>query len=160
MTFRRLIFESPVTSLRGAILNITERAMPSRFRLLDCRTWLKEDSLRIYEYSTLLKEGYAAVSYVWRGIASDVHKTFFGVHGAEHADPISLDILETACMASVLNGADLLWLDRLCILQTSEEDKHWQIKNMYEIYRYVYPCLVFPGGLRKLATIFDETPWI
>ncbi|KAF8173729.1 hypothetical protein K438DRAFT_128032 [Mycena galopus ATCC 62051] len=54
----------------------------------------------------------------------------------------------------------MLWLDRLCILEDSKPDKIWQIHRMFRIYQYCEVCLVFPGGLVRLAGLDDSTTWI
>lgn len=46
------------------------------------------------------------------------------------------------------------------MIQSSRPDKVWQIENMYSIYLHADPCLVFPGGLVRLAHITDPTTWI
>ena len=38
--------------------------------------------------------------------------------------PISIDLLATCCRAALLENCELLWLDRLCIMLTSRNDKN------------------------------------
>ena len=80
--------------------------------------------------------------------------------GAEDADPIGLDVLVDTCAASLACGASYLWLDRLCIMQTSKQDKRWQIREMYRMYTFATVCVVIPGGLRFLVPFSEETQWI
>lgn len=124
--------------------------------------------------------GYTAVSYVWRGLPLDdrdlpatrraLMKGNFTVKGGEDADPISIAVLEDIVWAdSSLQGDEggdlpdvptkLLWLDQLCIMQTSDDDKAWQISQMYEIYKHSY-CLVLPGGLTRLVSPEDSNNWM
>lgn len=101
---------------------------------------------------------------MWRGLRYDEtlisSQRFIAVDGAEDADPISFAVLRTACLASLKRGCEMLWLDRLCIMQTNDLDKGWQIKNMYRIYQSCKICLVLPGGLMRLADLSEETSWI
>ncbi len=54
--------------------------------------------------------------------------SWFSVSGALHA-PISIFVLLTAqCIAARAYGCALLWLDRLCIMQSSKADKNSQIQ--------------------------------
>jgi hypothetical protein len=80
--------------------------------------------------------------------------------GAEHADSISIDIIRTACVATRAYGYETLWLDRLCMLQDNKQDKTWQIRRMFKIYTCSSLCLIFPGGLVRLARLDDSTSWI
>ncbi|KIJ32955.1 hypothetical protein M422DRAFT_783293 [Sphaerobolus stellatus SS14] len=109
----------------------------------------------------------------------------FAVKGAEDGDMISIDVLRCACIASLLsdeedevdeeNGRQLsptrfpnprlrkaryIWLDRVCIMQTSKQDKNWQITQMFELYRRCTQCLVLPGGIQRLVPLDEETLWI
>ncbi|KAJ7310165.1 hypothetical protein DFH08DRAFT_675019, partial [Mycena albidolilacea] len=77
----------------------------------------------------------------------------------EDGGQISLKVLEYACRWASNSGSSYLWLDRLCILQTSKQDKVWQISRMYDIYDGSEQCVVLPGGLQCLASVFEETSW-
>ncbi|KAF7797005.1 hypothetical protein EIP86_008197 [Pleurotus ostreatoroseus] len=73
-------------------------------------------------------------------------------------------MLRLACSLSVRNGAGFLWVDRLCIIQTDTEDVRWNLQRMARAYRKCKQCLIFPGGLRRLASIhettgYNERPW-
>lgn len=105
---------------------------------------------------------YVAISYPWRDLQLPVgtYAPSFSVEGASSADPISIDVVRTACLACRAYGSEFLWLDRLCILQASKEDKSWQIQHMFQIYKHCNVCLVFPGGLVRLASFDDSTTWI
>lgn len=105
---------------------------------------------------------FAAISYPWRDLQlpEGANSGAFSVAGALHADPISISVLRTACIAARAYGCRYLWLDRLCILQNQKLDKNWQIQRMFEVYRRCEVCLVFPGGLVRLARLDDATSWI
>ncbi|KAK3353379.1 hypothetical protein B0T25DRAFT_544359 [Lasiosphaeria hispida] len=157
------VLEVPFTDIGNGPLSLAG-ASPYRFRFLDCNEFVQEIALRLVEFEFLPEDRYAAVSYVWKGLrpgeGSGLSQRFMTVRGAEDADPISLAVLRTACMASLKLGSDLLWLDRLCILQENDLDKSWQIKNMHQIYQSCRACLVFPGGLARLGDLAEETSWI
>lgn len=46
------------------------------------------------------------------------------------------------------------------MIQSSKQDKVWQIERMYSIYIHSNPCLVLPGGLVRLASLDEPTTWI
>jgi hypothetical protein len=71
-----------------------------------------------------------------------------------------MEILRTACIAARQFGVSLLWLDRLCIMQSNKVDKNWQITHMFSMYVHAGPCLVLPGGLVRLARVDEPTIWI
>ncbi|KAL6304092.1 hypothetical protein BKA93DRAFT_750023 [Sparassis latifolia] len=145
-------------------LDILSEATPRRFRLIDCVQLTQNKLLRIVEFPDYCSVRYAAISYVWRGNAIDPtytsRVTTFGVVGAEDADPISVDVLNHTCITALHNHADYLWLDRLCIMQTSRDDKVWQIEHMYEYYKSCGVCIVLPGGLQRIVRLDEETAWI
>lgn len=45
-------------------------------------------------------------------------------------------------------------------MQTSEDDKRWQIEHMFRIYKDSTVCLVFPGGIQRLVRLNEPTSWI
>src|SRR5277367_1567730 len=59
-----------------------------------------------------------------------------------------------------LRKARYLWLDRLCIMQTSKQDKRWQIVHTFNLYRHCTQCLVLPGGIQRLVPLDEETSWV
>ncbi|KAI9065252.1 hypothetical protein FKP32DRAFT_1665500 [Trametes sanguinea] len=144
------------------LLDLSKTGTPCRIRLLDCQALANDDTLRIVEFSAFPDVPYAAISYPWRGIAvdSDFRGQTFAVKGAEHADPVGTDALRHACAAASLRGCPFLWLDRLCIMQDNKEDKHWQIRYMYQVYKSCRLCIVLAGGLQRLVRLDEETSWI
>ncbi|KAF9255717.1 hypothetical protein L218DRAFT_912087 [Marasmius fiardii PR-910] len=179
----KLIFTATLHEMRDAILDLSLYATPCRYRFIDGEAFLKEQKLNLYEFGestgSLSKSGdsphpphvsYAAISYTWHGNAINTDdpssplywkdiKGTFQVKGAEDGDPISLDVLEHVCTTTE-RSSRYLWLDRLCIMQTSKPDKIWQITRMYMIYAHCKMCCVLPGGVRRLVRLQERTSWI
>ena len=133
---RRVIYDAVTEDMD--ILSISTTTTPCRIRLVDCEALVERRTLRIVEFPTFPTEPYATVSYPWLGVAASdatVTDRKFSVKGAELADPVSIDVLEHACTASLMRGCRYLWLDRLCIDQTNRVDKNWQIQHMYQVYK-------------------------
>ncbi|KAK7455291.1 hypothetical protein VKT23_011164 [Stygiomarasmius scandens] len=159
------IYESSLASLTNTTVDISFAATPGRYRLINCARYIEEGVLCIEEFTDLSTTTYSAISYLWRGNPIDPSRTdessgAFSVKGAEDGDPVNIEVLSHACTASLLESADYLWLDRLCIIQTNRDDKAWQIQRMYGIYQCCKTCLILPGGIGQLVTIEDETEWI
>lgn len=149
------------------LIDITPVATKQRFRLIDCSQYVKHKTLSVIEFPSfpVPECSYAAISYVWRGNLaqrSDTGPTF-AVAGAEDGDPIGVDVLHHACIAALQHGAEYIWLDRLCIIQRSDngkDDKNQQIAWMFEIYRQCTICIVLPGGIQRLVGLCEHTTWI
>ncbi|KAK7056638.1 hypothetical protein VNI00_002355 [Paramarasmius palmivorus] len=158
------IYKEPLSSptLSNITLHVMDSATPERYRLVDCLELCKGTTLCIQEFIHFPLVPYAAVSYVWRGnsVSEGYNAAEFSVTGAEEADPIGVDVLHDACTAALALGASHLWIDRLCIMQTSKLDKNWQIREMYHMYKSCKACIVLPGGLRRLVSLGEETGWI
>ncbi|THV03861.1 hypothetical protein K435DRAFT_239967 [Dendrothele bispora CBS 962.96] len=159
------VFERSFSMLNDVVIDISKRATPCRFRFIDCIRFVNHQTLRIIEYDDMSNLVYAATSYIWRGVigpptAAMAELGTFAVEGAIDGDPISIDVLHHACKASLLKDIPLLWLDRLCIMQTNREDKAWQIQQMYRVYAFCKECFVLPGGTRRLASLEEPTMWI
>ncbi len=138
--------------------------MPQRFRFIVCSDFLDQQRLSVVEHEALPQGQYVAVSYPWSGLkSSEPPNSFFRLPLEGHeqlSDPISLAVLRTACLAARQADADLLWIDQICIMQTSAQDKDWQIARMFDLYDRCRLCLVLPGGLQRLAAHDEETSWI
>lgn len=152
---------------KSKCLDITDHGTPRRYRLIDCEDFVHVQKLTIYEYNEFPQVRFAAVSYVWRGNTPDAdfdgltfHVPIPQVDGAEPGDPIGIKVLHEACVASMACGATHLWLDRLCIMQMSEDDKKWQISHMFKMYQRCHICIVAPGGIQCLVRLDKETQWI
>ena len=161
-----IVLEVPLASLDGSIIKLGERAIPGHFRLIDCNAFLDFHLLRVFQYAEFLPKelSYAAISYPWRDLqlseGTQSSLGCFGVHGAEDADPITVGVLRTVCIAACKFGVSLLWLDRLCMIQSSKLDKSWQITRMFKVYVHANLCLILPGGLVRLAHLNEPTTWI
>ncbi|KAK0219412.1 hypothetical protein EDD85DRAFT_865467 [Armillaria nabsnona] len=160
-----VVISEPLSALSDAVIDISGNATPCSFRFIDCSELVHGHTLRVLEYSNLSAQSYATISYVWRGVigpatASMAKYGSFAVAGATDGDPISIDVLLHVCRACLLDKIPLIWLDRLGIIQTSREDKAWQIKRMYDVYALCTKCYVLPGGTRRLASIEEPTLWI
>ncbi|KAI5248181.1 hypothetical protein E4T43_01502 [Aureobasidium subglaciale] len=143
-------------------VNFMAHFQHSHFRFIDCAALIEDGLIQILAYPEL-PEDYVAISYVWRGHRAafeEPETNFIRVKGGEAADPINVDVLRSACQAAVSAGCNLLWLDQLCIMQTSKIDKVWQITNMYDIYQCCKRCIILPGGLSRLSTLFEPCPWM
>ncbi|KAL4891362.1 hypothetical protein BDV59DRAFT_68084 [Aspergillus ambiguus] len=146
-------------------LDVSRLSHPCRFRFMDCHQLLNHRTLRLSETPDISSGTYSAFSYVWKGNSVDTSiaaaTQAFSVEGAEDGDPVSIDVLMHACTVSTtIIDAKYIWLDRVCIMQTNEEDKKWQIRNMYKIYQNSKGCIILPGGLRRLVRLDEETAWI
>lgn len=159
------VFLGPIASLDNFILDIAQNATPCRYRFVDCSRLVHGLDLRIIEYPSLDKIDFAATSYIWRGIVGPATESMsnwgcLSVAAATDGDPISIDILLHVARACLRDGLPLLWLDRLCIIQSSSEDKRWQITHMNGVYTSCRKCYVLPGGTRRLASLEEPTLWI
>lgn len=149
------------------LIDITPVATKQRFRLIDCSQYVKQKTLSVIEfpYFPVPEYSYAAISYVWHGNLSQRSDTgpTFAVAGAEDGDPIGINVLRHACMAALQHGTEYIWLDRLCIIQKSDngkDDKNQQIAWMFEIYKQCTICIVLPGGVQRLVELCEHTSWI
>ncbi|KAL7624407.1 hypothetical protein AAE478_005971 [Parahypoxylon ruwenzoriense] len=129
----KVICEIPLETVLGTgSLDVSESGTPGRYRLVSCADFIEAETLTILEYTDFPEVPCAALSYVWRGNSPD--KNFDGrvfnvsipqVESAEPGDPIGVKVVHEACVASRARGATHLWLDRLCIMQKSKDDKRW-----------------------------------
>ncbi|KAI0759095.1 hypothetical protein C8Q74DRAFT_1372960 [Fomes fomentarius] len=165
---RATVLSEPLSTIVNAVIGISDRATPCRYRFIDCSTLVHQQTLRVVEYdalSDLHPHAYAAVSYIWRGAIgpppfSMAQFGTFSVVGVTDGDPISIDVLLHVARACLRDEIPLVWLDRLCIIQTSKEDKSWQIQRMYGIYASCGHCYILPGGTRRLVSLEEPTLWI
>ncbi|KAG9124264.1 hypothetical protein FRC07_012211 [Ceratobasidium sp. 392] len=146
-------------------VDISTKTTAERYRFVECAPLAKDGTLRIHEYAELPSEPYTVVSYVWKGVKplpGDEPPTFT-VQGSKNrlaGDPISIQVVRDACQAAIKRSTNLLWLDRLSIIQSSSDDPAWQLTKMYDIYRLSALCIVIPGGLSRLTDLREGTPWI
>lgn len=163
---QKIISRVPLKTLSAnGTLDISKSATPERYRLINCDDFIENETLTVHEYAEFPKCLFAAISYVWQGNTPENGREAeaFNVpvpEGAAPGDPISIEVLRNACLASREYGATHLWLDRVCIMQTDDTDKPWQIKQMYRIYQRCHVCIVLPGGVQCLVRLDQETQWI
>lgn len=140
-------------------------AVPRTFRLLDCKKYVEEHTLVIYETSEIPNIPYATLSYPWVGVpchyfAPANHTFTVAQNAGTIGDAISIDMIRLACHLALEETADFLWVDRLCIRQMDSMDKAWQISRMCDVYNHCAVCVILPGGLQRLASLDEEAFWI
>ncbi|KAI0685068.1 hypothetical protein C8T65DRAFT_722259 [Cerioporus squamosus] len=147
----KTIYEKSIRALVGRRVDLSTCGTPGEIRFIDCEQVTEHNTLRIYEIGSLFPpkdHPYATVSYVWYG----------------YPDPspqgISTALLSYVCAAALHEGVRLLWLDRLCIMQTNWDDKAWQIQQMYHVYKRAAVSFVLPAGISRVARLGEDTPWI
>lgn len=162
-----VVYETSVQHLlKGNLFDLREgKPTVGRFRFISCSA-LAENVVRVVECESLAQLDYSAISYIWRGNGipdESFHLKVFTTsipEDEEPGDPISIDILQLTCLAALANNSSYIWLDRLCILQTSRDDKIWQIQHMQDIYKFCSRCFILPGGLSWLCQLEEETAWL
>ncbi|GFN13770.1 hypothetical protein AtubIFM56815_005895 [Aspergillus tubingensis] len=162
----KVILEVPLNISQQNLVDLSNIGSPEKFRLVECAALLSNQDpvLRIvqfdnFKFSNRPPAAYAAISYIWQGNRTESLSGTIVVEGALDGDPISINIIQQACIACKRRRLDYIWLDRLCIMQTDSNDKAWQIQRMFDIYKTGLP-LVLPGGLMKLVRLDEETDWI
>ena len=157
------IIEVPLDKLRVEPFDITSCAKLHRYRFIDTAAFANKNLLRVIEYAEL-PERFSTISYVWRGNplleGQQPPLGSFGVVGAENADPVSIDVVKSACYAALHYDQLLIWLDKVCIAQAIKEDKNWQIQVMGNLYKRADPCIILPGGLSRLLPLEEPTSWV
>ena len=151
-----------IPDLRSKTLDLSSAFSPYQLRFLDCKRFLA-GWLMLYETDYLPEGQYATISYPWQGISNiNLFDSIFMVGDGHHSfgDAISITVLKAACNLAIMEGAHLLWLDRICICQKDPRDKIWQIHRMYNLYQKCKVCMIIPGGLQRLAYLDEETSWI
>lgn len=160
-------FRKPLSELNGATLDLS-KLVAKRFRFLVIDSLLNDQVLEINSFLTLSanENQFATISYPWQGLTPLVPPSLgqFSVKGAESGGSISVNVLRTCCRAAkqyrhIIGPCNLLWIDRLCIKQQDKEDKNWQIRHMFDIYRSCAVCLVLPGGLGRLIDPTERSTW-
>lgn len=53
--------------LGGAHIELARTASSRRYRLVNCRQYVRHDLLSIHEFTDLSSTPYAAISYIWTG---------------------------------------------------------------------------------------------
>ncbi|KAH9884409.1 heterokaryon incompatibility protein-domain-containing protein [Cubamyces lactineus] len=108
-------------------------------RLVDCSN---PHRVRVIETKDIVNGArYVALSYVW-GAGSQTHRTTTANLPTRLRDGIATEALprtiRDAIYVTRTLGFGLLWLDSLCIIQDSPEDKHREVGSMARVYRHAY----------------------
>ncbi|KAL1950055.1 hypothetical protein VTO73DRAFT_5177 [Trametes versicolor] len=124
-------------------------------RLVDCtnltQPWLFSPTGKHAEY--------LALSYVWGG--DQVHKTTkSNLSTYEHRIAPSLlpATIRDAIRLTKLLGFRALWVDSLCIVQDSDEDKAHEIGRMHHIYRHAHLTIVAASAERASEGFLHQRP--
>lgn len=78
-----IVYEESLESLRDAAnrderIDLTGYVTPERYRFIDCRSFARDNVLRLWETEDLPTERYVAVSHVWKSLPpeeNDTHRT-------------------------------------------------------------------------------------
>ncbi|KAH9887684.1 heterokaryon incompatibility protein-domain-containing protein [Cubamyces lactineus] len=125
-------------------------------RLIDCRDPRRP---RIISSSGTFPT-YVALSYVW-GEDQSHRKTKANLSSYETGidfETLPRTIRDAIILTHQL-GVDFLWVDRLCIVQDSQEDKHRELQCMLNVYRYAY-LTIDAGSAEKVTdgSLQDRPP--
>ena len=109
-------------------------------RLIDCETRLMVEATSVLAY--------VALSYVWgsKPVGSSRHQPQSLQNGACVPDTLPI-VIEDAITVTLKLGWRYLWVDRLCINQRDDADKHSQIGQMDLIFSGASVTLVAAAGL-------------
>ncbi|KAM0243055.1 hypothetical protein ACHAP5_006928 [Fusarium lateritium] len=138
----------------GKILNEDDS-----FRLISLEPGHSEDPLSIRLLNTTLHstEAYEAVSYGW----GDANKSgSVKILESDEDREVQIDVTHN-CQAALkslrrLESPRVLWIDSICINQSSSEEKTHQINLMAHIYRNASQVLVYLGEGTELSDIAME----
>jgi len=112
------------------------------------------------------KPKYTAISHVWaqssfvKRTAKRVNRPLSILIEGDSTNTISWHGLVQAARASKHLQSEYIWLDFLCLHQTSKSDKKLQIKNMGAIYENAAGTLVMPGGISAAQRVDKSAGWI
>lgn len=122
-----------------SLMSVTNpRLLPKR--LVDCTDLTRPRLV----FPTDAHAEYVALSYVW-GDSEQTHQTTIS-NEATYQDKIDLGTLPATIHDAIklthILGFRWLWVDSLCILQDSDEDKAHEIGRMHSIYRYAHLTII------------------
>lgn len=115
--------------------------LPEDFRLIDVRKKC------IVQPKTHVK--YCALSYVWGTVEQPLLESSNRLKSESRNFLKALDLPRTILDAMALCreiGCRFLWVDSLCIVQDSEDDKHRQISSMADVYSQSFLAIVAATG--------------
>lgn len=144
------------------ILTTTEKAAPrpryKEIRLLQIAPGLFDDPISCTRITTPLPTAkFEAVSYTWADETGN----------GEYSETVTCDGIESLVTR---NGASLLrhvrltdrvrtiWMDQLCINQSDNYEKSWQVQLMPEIYEQAEEVLIFAGPEVFFPEFREENP--
>ncbi|KDR74282.1 hypothetical protein GALMADRAFT_574571 [Galerina marginata CBS 339.88] len=123
---------------------IYETPLPTR--VVDCSNPMKP---RLFETHRKIKGHYCALSYVWGGDQRQKTTTAnIDTHIHEGFDTTLPQTIADAILATHNLGLQYLWVDALCILQDSVEDKVHELADMAHIYQDAYVTLSVVSAFR------------
>ena len=109
---------------------------------------------------------YAAISHSWapskevERLSSIANRPLRIDIGNDKCHQIGWHGLCQAAKAARKLKCDHLWLDLVCLHQTSDTDKKLQIKNMGCIYEKAEAVIIMPGGVAAVQGPEHPAPWI
>ncbi|EIW52265.1 HET-domain-containing protein, partial [Trametes versicolor FP-101664 SS1] len=102
---------------------------------------------------------YLALSYVWGG--AQPHKTTgsnVSIYSAGIDPSLLLQTIRDAIYVTHTLGFRYLWVDSLCIIQDSDEDKLHEIGRMHLIYRHAYLTIIAASAERASDGFLQHRP--
>ncbi|KAL1937510.1 hypothetical protein VTO73DRAFT_13096 [Trametes versicolor] len=102
---------------------------------------------------------YIALSYVWGG--AQPHKTTVSnksVYSAGIDASLLPQTIRDAIYVTHTLGFQYLWVDSLCIIQDSDEDKLHEIGRMHLIYRHAYLAIIAASAERVSDGFLQDRP--
>ncbi|KAL6800556.1 hypothetical protein J3E68DRAFT_398554, partial [Trichoderma sp. SZMC 28012] len=109
---------------------------------------------------------YIAISHSWTPsaevarISQNANRPLDIEIGEDSPHNISWHGLQQAALAARHLKYDLLWLDFICLNQTSSSDKKLQVQQMGYLYEKAAAVIVMPGGVSAAQAVELEAPWI
>ncbi|KAI0628565.1 heterokaryon incompatibility protein-domain-containing protein [Trametes polyzona] len=134
----------------------TSGTFPSR--LVDCSNI---DRPRLVETNGA-RPLYVALSYVWGPPSAQPCRTTmanvdeYTLHGLD-SKTLPQTIRDAIYVTNAL-GFQYLWLDSLCIIQDSAEDKHREIARMRDVYRYAYLTIIAASASSAFEGFLQDRP--
>ncbi|KAJ3119871.1 hypothetical protein HK098_005083 [Nowakowskiella sp. JEL0407] len=115
------------------------------------------------EVKDLPGENYAAISHVWK---------YSGYEDAKWSETDLVEMFEESVVSHlkdeilrILEIFEYIWMDILCVDQTSDEVKSQQIKNMFNIYKDAQCVYVYHYGFKNIELLskvplpMADSPW-
>lgn len=103
---------------------------------------------------------YLTLSYVWGG--DQIHKTTTA-NLSSYEQGIAASLLHSTIRDAIyvthMLGFRWLWIDSLCIIQDSDEDKAHEIGRMHHIYRYSHLTIMAASANGVSESFLQERPF-